>query len=156
MRGKVPLVTSIAIVIGITPAYAGKRDSGKQQGRRKRDHPRLCGEKSHTAYTKGFYKGSPPPMRGKGAFFPHLFSTARITPAYAGKRRLRLPRVLGRRDHPRLCGEKQMDDAHQYWEEGSPPPMRGKDGSDGSKSRQVRITPAYAGKSQAPSVPLVP
>ena len=25
MRGKVPLVTSIAIVMGITPAYAGKR-----------------------------------------------------------------------------------------------------------------------------------
>ena len=45
MRGKVPLVTSIAIVIGITPAYAGKRICAGLASGAGRDHPRLCGEK---------------------------------------------------------------------------------------------------------------
>ena len=106
MRGKVPLVTSIAIVIGITPAYAGKRDSGKQQGRRKRDHPRLCGEKNSSSV--------------------FLMLSKRITPAYAGKssKRGRCGKLV--RDHPRLCGEKHQIILHRNFHLGSPPPMRGK------------------------------
>ncbi len=45
MRGKVPLVTSIAIVIGITPAYAGKSFVNSICKEHDKDHPRLCGEK---------------------------------------------------------------------------------------------------------------
>ena len=71
----------------------------------------------------------------------------RITPAYAGKRLFRHPFSSLKRDHPRLCGEKQVFLRYGHMFLGSPPPMRGK----GLKSvREVfrhRITPAYAGKS---------
>ena len=51
MRGKVPLVTSIAIVIGITPAYAGKSILFAGVFQHVQDHPRLCGEKLWTRPT---------------------------------------------------------------------------------------------------------
>ena len=50
----------------------------------------------------------------------------RITPAYAGKRRIRRPAEPAFQDHPRLCGEKQHDFKHFTPPLGSPPPMRGK------------------------------
>ena len=69
----------------ITPAYAGKRPVVAAVLNRVRDHPRLCGEKTHTAHAKGFYKGSPPPMRGKAFVYFTKNVVCRITPAYAGK-----------------------------------------------------------------------
>ena len=72
----------------------------------------------------------------------------RITPAYAGKRKILAENGTGGRDHPRLCGEKadenvkswlsrgitpayagksQKGENHGRHEQGSPPPMRGKD-----------------------------
>ncbi len=71
---------------GITPAYAGKRDTAGGHCHPDLDHPRLCGEKSDSGVRFGIVN--------------------RITPAYAGKS----PRVawynINRGDHPRLCGEK--------------------------------------------------
>ena len=49
----------------ITPAYAGKRQSFVLCFRSHQDHPRLCGEKSLPAQLRRFFRGSPPPMRGK-------------------------------------------------------------------------------------------
>ena len=46
MRGKVPVVASVVLVVGITPAYAGKSDAGASLRRWLEDHPRLCGEKT--------------------------------------------------------------------------------------------------------------
>ena len=48
MRGKVPDPPVEAVLLGITPAYAGKRitASGKPHGGR--DHPRVCGEKANS------------------------------------------------------------------------------------------------------------
>ena len=45
----------------ITPAYAGKRRAAVCRGGERWDHPRVCGEKTHT-HT---HTGSPPRMRGK-------------------------------------------------------------------------------------------
>ena len=45
MRGKVNSVICYVIVSRITPAYAGKRLARNAAWRKKRDHPRLCGEK---------------------------------------------------------------------------------------------------------------
>ena len=50
-------------------------------------------------------------------------------------------------DHPRLCGEKGHDPPHGKGLSGSPPPMRGKVSSRIDEVYNVRITPAYAGKS---------
>ena len=70
------------------------------------DHPRLCGEKHVFPEVAVLVPGSPPPMRGKEA--AELFGKLanRITPAYAGKRRMKPLASYGTRDHPRLCGEK--------------------------------------------------
>ena len=50
----------------------------------------------------------------------------RITPAYAGKRKLIYKHVIKRQDHPRLCGEKRRVFHIKNDRQGSPPPMRGK------------------------------
>ena len=65
-------------------------------------------------------------MRGKVNFFEFFRCLTRITPAYAGKRELNVTpnRLLG--DHPRLCGEKESVLEQRVYEQGSPPPMRGK------------------------------
>ena len=69
----------------ITPAYAGKSQNGRRNNFDKRDHPRLCGEKT-TRYSAASCKlGSPPPMRGKAPFSKSKPTFTRITPAYAGK-----------------------------------------------------------------------
>ena len=85
MRGKDTLAHAPAHVIGITPAYAGKSFRFLAQKHKRRDHPRLCGEK--IAGDNGLIckEGSPPPMRGKAAANLCLFWYTGITPAYAGK-----------------------------------------------------------------------
>ena len=65
-------------------------------------------------------------MRGKGKAKLAPIQAERITPSYAGKRRIAWCRFHLLEDHPRLCGEK----LHAYFSmsnsPGSPPPMRGK------------------------------
>ena len=68
MRGKVAGVVALCVVGGITPAYAGKSE-----------------ERNPSEYV---LLGSPPPMRGKGILSPYLAQAPRITPAYAGKRKI--------------------------------------------------------------------
>ena len=50
MRGKGPEPKVHTLDIGITPAYAGKSDSGNPHTGRQEDHPRLCGEKVHNGH----------------------------------------------------------------------------------------------------------
>ena len=45
MRGKARLRAVLLTLTGITPAYAGKSRLGNFSAAKKRDHPRLCGEK---------------------------------------------------------------------------------------------------------------
>ena len=49
-----------------------------------------------------------------------------ITPAYAGKSTGQHFLDHGKKDHPRLCGEKFIYDVIVRCTGGSPPPMRGK------------------------------
>ena len=65
-------------------------------------------------------------MRGKVFLAPLVLSVIRITPAYAGKRKRRLTTTAADGDHPRLCGEKTYVITNQEFNDGSPPPMRGK------------------------------
>ena len=52
---------------------------------------------------------------------------------------------------PRVCGEKQILENALMIGLGSPPRMRGKDHTVAARAKQLRITPAYAGKSFQPS-----
>ena len=146
MRGKAARSSCGLLSRGITPAYAGKSSVDAGDAWKRRDHPRLCGEKGNSKGLRGARWGSPPPMRGKGTPFASSFSPRRITPAYAGKRCCwhRLPKEHW--DHPRLCGEKLCEDNPRAAVAGSPPPMRGKVQTVCDANGWYGITPAYAGK----------
>ena len=111
-----------------------------------KDHPRLCGEKLSFPLPIVSVIGSPPPMRGKVSFTLAADIRRRITPAYAGKSRLRPKVERDHGDHPRLCGEKRIAFTITSVMKGSPPPMRGKVQQGFRRFNHVRITPAYAGK----------
>ena len=70
----------------ITPAHAG---NSKREGSviwDTQDHPRTCGEQLFTCSSLYGHLGSPPHMRGTGAFASFIHNTNRITPAHAGNR----------------------------------------------------------------------
>ena len=146
MRGKAVSHAKIQRWKRITPAYAGKRKWQTIYEIGDEDHPRLCGEKQVKVSNDGYVTGSPPPMRGKESDGEQRKMIGRITPAYAGKRKLTYKHVTKRQDHPRLCGEKEADVQFLWHSLGSPPPMRGKAFLVHHSSPPVRITPAYAGK----------
>ena len=106
MRGKVSKPLDVIGTPGITPAYAGKSLQPETAIQIRRDHPRLCGEKTAAGKFVKNMMGSPPPMRGKGLFQNDLEQHQRITPAYAGKSKKATQYIGMKQDHPRLCGEK--------------------------------------------------
>ena len=65
MWGKDLLPEVKQAIIRITPAYAGKSDTGCDPNLHGRDHPRVCGEKIRQRRRKHTGRGSPPRMRGK-------------------------------------------------------------------------------------------
>ena len=66
MRGKAHDLFRQATKMGITPAYAGKSDGERARTTKRKDHPRVCGEKRKAQTFLSWRKGSPPRMRGKG------------------------------------------------------------------------------------------
>ena len=146
MRGKAVLPDAVIPAIGITPAYAGKSGNFRRLQGSDKDHPRLCGEKRMIDLSVSCVRGSPPPMRGKGFLPPEHRSSCRITPAYAGKSILLCRSYAIHKDHPRLCGEKFQHLLGTIFQQGSPPPMRGKAFVLIVQNVVHRITPAYAGK----------
>ena len=94
--------------------------------------------------------GSPPRMRGKATLSCFWQLLRGITPAYAGKRLSPTAPGWGRKDHPRVCGEKACTDRPRIGDIGSPPRVRGKAKNCGSSCTINGITPACAGKSAAP------
>ena len=79
--------------VGITPACAGKSGFSGVSASFRRDHPRVCGEKSRRSTTSKRSKGSPPRVRGKAADHPSAGVPVGITPACAGKRLKRSHRI---------------------------------------------------------------
>ena len=147
MRGKVLPPPLAALHRGITPAYAGKSYCSRRRGSDPQDHPRVCGEKKVWYGVEDIASGSPPRMRGKAQAEQVRRFLNGITPAYAGKSVSRLLRKASLWDHPRVCGEKGHAGRQKLPRLGSPPRMRGKVGGGDVFVVDVRITPAYAGKS---------
>ena len=111
---------------GSPPPMRGKVLRRGSKKRSRKDHPRLCGEKGSQTAQNAPYQGSPPPMRGKELHLLLWLVWLWITPAYAGKRDSGKQQVGRKRDHPRLCGEKDTEGIFSHPFSGSPPPMRGK------------------------------
>ena len=85
-------------------------------------------------------------MRGKERLSCLKDGRKRITPAYAGKSRWGRSSSGSSRDHPRVCGEKNLLQVLRHAAQGSPPRMRGKACPPKIKKMFIGITPAYAGK----------
>ena len=106
VRGKVQAQVVVTLVLGITPACAGKTYSSPRQHHNHKDHPRVCGEKPLATAHATTFSGSPPRVRGKGTVQGNCSSQPGITPACAGKRETENTFLSPSWDHPRVCGEK--------------------------------------------------
>ena len=109
----------------------------------------MCGEKHGVPVSLRCSAGSPPHVRGKALCRSRLLPIRRITPACAGKSACAASARGGRKDHPRMCGEKDPDRDPGSQLQGSPPRMRGKVAGAARRDFLTGITPAYAGKSCA-------
>ena len=129
VRGKVSFARRCHSQGGITPARAGKSCGVVAPPRTPRDHPRVCGEKLRQFSYALDDSGSPPRVRGKVSNVILQVCAPGITPARAGKRQLcaRASRFV--QDHPRACGEKAIASCTLISRRGSPPRVRGKEGS---------------------------
>ena len=112
----------------------------------------MCGEKSRALRVWRYSWGSPPHTRGKECVLSGYAAEARITPAYAGKRRFCRCRCRPGTDHPRIRGEKASRSVCPWANVGSPPHTRGKVSDSFGSFLIIRITPAYAGKSLSHTV----
>ena len=126
MRGKHRKGRNVVCFAGITPADAGKTIQCGTSRIGNWDHPRGCGENCYATELDEDKLGSPPRMRGKLRSKSKGRMTHGITPADAGKTRVRMPKKLPSKDHPRGCGENQHGGFLHGQKYGSPPRMRGK------------------------------
>ena len=85
VRGKVKRLTLCVLSERITPACSGKSRWPVCSPAVTRDHPRVCGEKETCEWIGRYKQGSPPRVRGKGSGYRSRSTSARITPACAGK-----------------------------------------------------------------------
>ena len=145
-RGKFKFLDPLFAQLRITPAYAGKIHQASVPSARSGDHPRIRGENMVDLERSSDPSGSPPHTRGKSRHLPPPPHPQRITPAYAGKIERQLRVVHQLLDHPRIRGENSFSTMEQQMLEGSPPHTRGKFQKNDRAFRDVRITPAYAGK----------
>ena len=129
----------------ITPACAGNRSEGDHTMEEKRDHPRVCGEQPWRGGGRLLGWGSPPRVRGTGAFYRDGRRKQRITPACAGNSMRGRDAPQAVKDHPRVCGEQLVPANISSHFVGSPPRVRGTVASAGNQSSNLRITPACAG-----------
>ena len=148
-RGKGQFYDESRVYRRITPAWAGKRTVFVSQLSAVRDHPRVGGEKIWAARLAVASRGSPPHRRGKAKRPPRLLLPAGITPAQAGKRDGAAAMAAAVKDHPRVGGEKILEPSMGVGNFGSPPHGRGKVQLDDPEGGDLRITPAWAGKSPA-------
>ena len=84
-RGKARKASRISPAVRITPACAGKSETGTNPAETVKDHPRMRGEKPSWASLPLRCRGSPPHARGKDNVEENRMKSRRITPACAGK-----------------------------------------------------------------------
>ena len=125
MRGT-PLVVPVrGLPRGIIPAYAGNTHAWTSLATNSRDHPRVCGEHDTLERHGGFRPGSSPRMRGTLRPVASCTPSARIIPAYAGNTSNCSLNPATNWDHPRVCGEHELQSLNTAQQSGSSPRMRG-------------------------------
>ena len=128
------------------PAYAGKTSVSIMMRHVPREHPRVCGENTHSQDQRKEKKGTSPRMRGKRAQSrSYAYSIGNI-PAYAGKTPAPASATAATKEHPRVCGENLPSDKIQEAFTGTSPRMRGKRSNPACLRTNSGNIPAYAGK----------
>ena len=150
-RGKVVGKEILPRRVGITPAWAGKSQDLFLLWGEAQDHPRVGREKAMQYSHSRIGVGSPPRRRGKVVGIVASKRQIGITPAWAGKRVCYLTLLSYYGDHPRMGGKKSTKTTLELIFQGSPPHGRGKAHEHILIQHQLRITPAWAGKS--PTLP---
>ena len=105
----------------------------------------MCGEQLKRIDESAPPQGSPPRVRGTGRPPVNTSYHKRITPACAGNRTFSPTTQVGRRDHPRVCGEQRSLPRWRHGGGGSPPRVRGTARGSWHIHGLLRITPACAG-----------
>ena len=126
VRGKLGHILGGRIERGLIPARAGKTSPPSGTCRRRRAHPRACGENRVMLRELSIAMGSSPRVRGK----PHPPARGRappgLIPARAGKTAPRARSQRAPTAHPRACGENLMSHQSVGARPGSSPRVRGK------------------------------
>ena len=145
MRGTPYRRSSVCLLHGIIPAYAGNTPVSCFLDLRFWDHPRVCGEHCATAFTMFSVSGSSPRMRGTPFSGSLLIAWLGIIPAYAGNTAIfhEFPSYIW--DHPRVCGEHHDCTRRACPSVGSSPRMRGTRERHDRRFSRRGIIPAYAG-----------
>ena len=138
----------------ITPACAGKTAPIASHVDGYRDHPRMRGEDIDGGVAFEMDYGSPPHARGRRVEDDFHAATCRITPACAGKTSNARGWRSRDRDHPRMRGEDACTTVARRCSAGSPPHARGRRGTGFSHIETLGITPACAGKTNLPQIPV--
>ena len=131
---------------GLIPARAGKTRAGASTIRRRRAHPRACGENAGNSYEEMSMMGSSPRVRGKQPQRRPTPSPPRLIPARAGKTNTTAFPLEWDRAHPRACGENRTAGKSLSNRAGSSPRVRGKPAPHSHFIRDSRLIPARAGK----------
>src|SRR5690606_26466063 len=119
--------------------------------RKKKDHPRVCGEQHILRAAELPNVGSSPRVRGAAYAHTQKPNEGRIIPACAGSSERGAIRYDATEDYPRVCGE-QLTFLPLFGRHlGSSPRVRGAALRPGCPTASRRIIPACAGSS-LPSV----
>ncbi len=146
MRGKRQTLHQTLTRNRLIPAYAGKTSINLYSFPRSRAHPRVCGENGSNLAAGIGGAGSSPRMRGKLLMNGGHVKRIGLIPAYAGKTLIRAVNMFTPATHPRVCGENAFCIASSSGITGSSPRMRGKRTAQRRALSNLRLIPAYAGK----------
>ena len=151
-RGKPGCPPDVWYRPGLIPAWAGKTSSPGAWSRPARAHPRVGGENVVATSGMAWAIGSSPRGRGKHARCPAGPVRTGLIPAWAGKTSRPAPARAARGAHPRVGGENTIADAVAALSQGSSPRGRGKLPPSPPLPRNLRLIPAWAGKTSRPPV----
>ena len=138
-------------VRGIIPACAGNTIRRHAVARRRRDHPRVCGEHVIGGQYRSAGEGSSPRVRGTLRQFRDPIDVRGIIPACAGNTQSLLKMLPAIRDHPRVCGEHMVGYLAGTDATGSSPRVRGTRSAAIIGLFELGIIPACAGNTAAGS-----